>query len=356
MLPYLLFFALPALAAIAYGPQMKLQPFGDSSLRVNAVWMAVIFMLTIIVGFRYEVGGDWGNYYNYLFKSQHLNFSDISGLEDPAYWALNIFSLRVGFGMTGVNIIAGLLFSTGLVMFCLSLPRPWLAFACAVPYLVIVVGMGYTRQAVALAFVMIGFVMLSRQRFHLFVLYVLLGASFHRSAVVLIPLAALASSKNRVLTLVLVIVTSVLGYFVFLSNSAEAMLENYVDENMQSSGALIRLTMNAVPALLFLRYRNRLMLPPSEHRLWALLATTALVMLGAFFLTDKSTALDRMALYAIPLQLMVFAHLPDVLGAYGRRNRALVAVIILYYLATLLAWLNFATHARYWLPYQMGIG
>ncbi len=46
---------------------------------------------------------------------------------------------------------------SGLVQFCRKQPLPWLALAVAAPFIIIVVGMGYTRQSVAL-----GFILLSR--------------------------------------------------------------------------------------------------------------------------------------------------------------------------------------------------
>ena len=356
MLPYWLFFLVPALAALASSPLMRMRADGTRPLRVDAIWMLMIVILTLIIGFRYEVGGDWGNYFRYLSGAQNLNFSDIIGMEDPGYWALNILSTKLGLGITGVNIFGGLFFSIGLVLFCRSLPRPWLALACAMPYLVTVVALGYTRQAIALGFVMIGLVMLGSQRLLIFAIWVLAGALFHKSAIVLIPIAGLTVSKNRFMTLLLVAGATAIGYVTLLADSAARLVDVYVDENMVSSGAFIRLAMNAVPAGLFLLYRKRFAISPAEKKLWVIFSLIALSMFLAFFPTNLSTALDRMALYIIPLQLVVFAHLPDVIGAFGRRNQAIVALIVLYYATILFVWLNFATHSNSWVPYQMGIG
>ena len=75
-----------------------------------------------------------------------------------------------------------------------------------------------------------------------------------------------------------------------------------------------------------------------------------------FFLTNASTALDRVALYFIPLQLVAFAYLPDAIGWPGERNQNSVAGILLYYAAVMFVWLNFATHSYFWIPYKLGIG
>lgn len=318
--------------------------------------MLTILLLTVVIGFRYKVGGDWGNYFRYLFSAYNLTFADLGRLEDPGYWALNILSTQLGWGMAGVNTFGAFIFSIGLVLFCRSLPRPWLALACAMPYLVTVVAMGYTRQAIALGLVMVGFVMLGRQRFVVFSLWVLAGALFHKSAVVLIPIAGLTISKNRFLTWSLVAGASALGYVTLLQDSASRLLDTYEDQNIASSGAFIRLLMNAVPAVLFLLYRKRFALAPGEKELWLSFSLLAIGMFIAFFPTNLSTALDRMALYIIPLQLVIFAHLPDALGAFGRRNQGIVTLILLYYATVLFVWLNFANHSHRWIPYQMGIG
>jgi len=185
---------------------------------------------------------------------------------------------------------------------------------------------------------------------------VLLGALFHKSAVLMIPLAALTISKNRFLNVVLVSVGTYLGYTVLLADSVSHLVQTYTDENMQSSGAFIRLAMNALPAVLFLLYGRKFMITPSEKKLWTVISLISIGMFIAFFATNLSTALDRMALYFIPLQLVAFAHLPDAIGRPGGRNQNIVAGILLYYAAVMFVWLNFATHSLYWVPYQLGIG
>lgn len=356
MLPYWIFFLIPAAAALVSGPRMRYRADGTMSLHINETWTLIIFVLTMIIGFRYEVGGDWGNYFRYLFDAKNLTFEGLATLEDPGYWAINILSLRFDLGITGVNTLGALIFSIGLVLFCRNLPRPWLALACAMPYLVTVVAMGYTRQAIALGLVMVGFVMLSRSRFAAFVIWVLLGALFHKSAVLMIPLAALTISKNRFHKVVLVSVATYLGYTNLLADSAAQLVQTYTDENMQSSGAFIRLAMNALPAVLFLLYSKKFIITPSEKKLWAVISLISIGMFIAFFATNLSTALDRMALYFIPLQLVAFAHLPDAIGRAGGRNQNIVAGILLYYAAVMFVWLNFASHSYAWVPYQLGIG
>jgi hypothetical protein len=356
MLPYWIFFLVPATVALLYRPHIHSRAGGTKSLHINGTWIFIILVLTMIIGFRYEVGGDWGNYFRYLFGANYLTFADLATQKDPGYWALNLLSVHLDLGITGVNTLGAFIFSIGLIVFCRNLPHPWLALACAMPYLVTVVAMGYTRQAIALGLIMVGFVMLSRSKFLVFVILVLLGALFHKSAVLMIPLAALTISKNRLLNLAFVFFGTYLGYNVLLADSSSELVQIYKDENIQSSGAFIRLAMNALPAVLFLLYHRKFMITPSEKKLWIVISLISIGMFITFFPTNLTTALDRMALYFIPLQLVAFSYLPDAIGRPGEPNQNIVAGILLYYAAVMFVWLNFASHSYAWIPYQLGIG
>jgi hypothetical protein len=237
-------------------------------------------------------------------------------------------------------------------VFCLRLPRPWLALAVAVPYLVIVVGMGYSRQAVALGFAMLALAALGQASVARFVLLVLVGATFHRTAFLLLPIAALVRSRNWWWTVLWVGLATVSAYYVLLADSVDDLYQNYVLAEYQSEGAFIRLLMNAVPAMILVAKRRSFAFPPNEARLWRWFAYISILLFVALFLTDASTALDRIGLYMLPLQMVVFSRLPDVVGSSKSRNLGWAGVILCYYAVVQFVWLNFATHAEFWLPYR----
>ncbi len=356
MLPYWLFFLLPAIVAFQAAPINRRRTDGTrATTGLSTAWYLVMVGLTLIIGLRYEVGGDWNSYLRYLYGARYLSFSDLATVSDPGYWALNMLSSWLGLGMAGVNTISALLFASGLIVFCRSLPRPWLALSCAMPYLVTVVAMGYTRQAIAVSLAMIGIVALQRVRYIRFAAWILVAALFHKTAIVLIPLAALVVKRKRFKAVGFIGLFSFAAYEAILSDHVDQLTSTYQDANLESSGALIRLAMNAVPAVLLLMFHKRFALSPVEKRLWIIVSIISIGMFIGFFLTNLSTALDRMALYLIPLQLVVFAHFPDAIGRPGGRNEAIVASILLYYATVLFVWLNFAQHSGYWVPYRMGL-
>lgn len=352
MIIYWLMFLIPA----GYVLNTPVQPAhpnqGYQSARFTMVWAALCLLLTLVIGYRYEVGGDWGTYLRHLSEARYHSVGTIIVQDDPAYRLLNLLSVRLGWGIAGVNIVSAFLFSIGLVTFCRSLSRPWLGLAVAMPYLVIVVAMGYTRQGVALGLAMLGLVALARKENRWFVFWVICAASFHKSAVLLLPIAALAATRNRYWTSLWVGVVSLGAYYIFLEKSVDALYANYIMAQYESQGAVIRAAMNLVPACLYLALRRRFNMPPAEANLWRWFSIISIVLFIAAIATPATTAVDRIALYMLPLQLVVFSYLPDALGRRGRQNNGLALFILLYYAAVLFVWLNYAMNSRYWLPYR----
>lgn len=309
----------------------------------------------LMIGLRYQVGGDWDVYLWIYNEIEALGFRQALGAGggDAGYSALNWLASAVGAEVWAVNLICGALFSWGLFLFCKEQPNPWLAALVAVPYLVIVVAMGYSRQAVAIGMVMAAIIAWNKGQLARFGSYILIAAIFHKTAVVILPLIALSSSRHRLITAVAVLTFGLLLYNTFLSASVERLVTNYVDTAYTSEGAAIRVAMNIVPALLFLSLAKRFDLTAQEERLWRFVSLAALGTLMLLLTVASSTVVDRLALYLIPLQLFVFSRLPTVLGEPGRPNGQILLVVIAYSALLQFVWLNYANHAEWWLPFQL---
>ncbi len=343
MWPYWLMFLFPAWAVLMPGRLKSAQAW--------VPWAFIFVLFALMMGLRHEVGGDWGNYLPHFNNTASRSFMEIVTHGDPGYYLLNWIIAKLGGSIYHVNLACAAIMMAGTVVFCRDQPNPWLALLAAVPYMLVVVGMGYTRQAVALGFALLGLVALRHGRTRSFVFWIAIGATFHKSAVLLLPIAALAASKNRMLNLVIVGGTTLLLYYLLLADAAEALWQNYVDAEYQSQGGMIRVLMNVIPALVLVVFRKRLVPDPVERKLWLWMAAFAIACLPLVF-GPSSTAVDRVALYLIPIQLFVFARIPRLATTVQTRT-ALVMGVVVYYAAVLFVWLNFATHAFAWVPYQL---
>jgi len=342
MLPYWIFFLIPAFGVLS---QRRMTPASRT-----AMWWLIGAVFALAIGLRHQVGGDWGAYLRYLERGYALSFAEVLTSGDPGYISVNWLVAQFGGSIYWVNLICGVILMAGVVTFARRQPLPWLALLVAVPYLVIVVGMGYSRQAVALGFILLGLVALGDGQVRRFVLLVLIGAAFHKSAVLMLPVAGLAASQSRLVSLAWAASATLVGGYIFLFDSVDALWANYVEADYQSQGGLIRVLMNAVPAGLFLLLNRYMRLSEAERRLWWWMSIFAIACIPLVVLS--STATDRVALYLIPLQLFVFARLhlvvkDSLLRAY------IVAGVVAYYALVQAVWLFMAAHAFAWLPYRL---
>jgi hypothetical protein len=348
---YWVMFAIPAMLALddRNQPWRKTETTRREALQALRV-VAVVF--TVLIGLRYEVGADWLNYLEVFEIIRRTDVGELLETMEPGYLYLNLLSDSFGFGMYGVNTVLAAILMVGLGRLCATLSNPWLGMTAAVPYLVIVVGMGYSRQAGALGFEMLALVALQRERVGRFTALIVAGALFHRTVAVLLMLGAFASRRHRLVRGIWAVGAALLAYRIFLESTIDRFQTNYVEAEYASSGTLVRLLMNAVAGLLVLRGD-----PPGRtnaaesRRPWTLLAFASAVLLAAFFVSPSSTAVDRLALYALPLQVYAFGNLSELTksrpGDVGAQR-----VAVAYCAATQFVWLVFGVHAPHWVPYR----
>ena len=338
---YWVMFMIPAIAVLLpgrYSPAVR-----------NASWWLVAATFAVIVGLRHKVGGDWGNY-SYLFHEIAAMPAEVAFKHsDPGYYGLGWVIAQLGGDLYMLDLACAVLVMYGVVTFARAQPLPWLALLVAVPYLIVVVAMGYTRQSVALGLTLIGLTQLGRGRVAKYVAWVLLGALFHKSALLMLPISALAASKRKLWTAFWVAVTSATGTLLLLADESDKLWKNYIVANYQSQGGQIRVVMNAVPALLLLLFRRRLGVTDSERKLWFWMAVFSLACLPLVQLS--STAVDRVALYFIPIQMFVFSRIQRLAANNGQRT-AIVLGTLGYCAAVLYVWLNYASFVTSWVPYQ----
>ena len=348
MFVYWLLFLLPAWLAVT-----RLRPVQSQSARWPALWHAFFWLLVLVIGLRHQVGGDWGNYVENVELVTNVSLQDALGAnKDPAYSLLNWLAAESGLGIYFVNTVCAALFAWGLLAFCRAQPRPWLALVVAVPYLVTVVAMGYTRQGTAIGLAMLALVALADRKMLRFVIFVVLAATFHMSAVILMPLALLAGTKRKIWTAIWVGLSSVLFYVLLLMDSIDVLQTNYIEAEYQSEGAGVRLAMNAMPAILYLLIHRKFVMPRAERVFWTWMSLGALGLLLLLVVSPSSTAVDRLGLYWIPLQLFMLSRLPNAIGKPTGFNSIWVYWVVAYSAVVLFVWLFFATHANSWLPYQ----
>ena len=343
MFPYWAVFAVFAFAAALEKPWPEGTRAPPLPFAVTGVF------LTLYIGLRYWVGGDWIEYNAQLAESAYLSFDQVIHAQDPAYGVLNLIASRLGLSIWFVNLVCAAPFSWGLIRLARTQPRPWLIMVLAVPYLITVVAMGYTRQAVAIGLAMAAIADVIRGATVLRpIAYIALATLFHKTALILLPLLSIATGASLVWTIAAV-PPALYGLFqTFLAPSLEHLVAGYIDTQYSSSGAAIRVALVMLGGIVFLTYRGRLRFTDREAGLMRNLSFGGIGCLALLFALPSSTVVDRLALYLIPLELLVLARIPDVAVSDGVGK----ALVIGLAFAVLYVWLMHGSFSGAWIPYR----
>lgn len=339
----------------------------------NKTWLyASAVFLILLVGLRHEVGADWGAYLRKVDQAREHGLLFVLQRTDWGYAFVTWLGGLTPAGIYLVNLVCAVLAIVPLIAFCGTRKNPALALMIAMPYLVTVVYMGYTRQGVAVGLGMLALLAIERQRIVWFLAAVTLAALFHKAAVCLFVLSPALFAGGRLDRISLAQAGGIVAYglaltWLLFTGEAASLSEDYVvatgdpvripslspvsepaAKGFYSQGALLRIAQSvvAVAAFAFIVWRTRL--KPAELWLWSIVSACILFLFAlAFF---RSTLADRVALFFMPLQIYAFATLP---GLFARPFSIMLQVaIIACFAASFWVWQNFGSDSTSWIPYQ----
>lgn len=355
MIAYWLLLSVPVAAALFGNTAPKnLQPI---------LWIGVTALLIVFVGLRSEVGGDWPAYDRMVKDAYDYPFTRTFFMQDPAYYVLNWISARLTGSVYLVNLSCSVLSVIPLMLFCRTRNQSWAVLLAAVPYLIIVVFMGYTRQAAAIGLCMAAILVLEKRWIWAALALVLSATLFHKAAagflipvVLLSALPACEGSLRRTL-LVFAVAASFLWYLlVGRAGEIAVAFDSYVPiagpldagSAMNSAGSALRLGLNLLASIVVVIVLRGKILEESG-RIWLLIFPACAFLFILSF--SMSTVADRLGLFLIPVQL----HAVGLFGRYASgRARLLLfwAAVLVFFGSLLYVWLTRSQYAQDWVPYD----
>lgn len=307
------------------------------------------FIFSLIIGFRYNIGSDWSRYLQHYEDLKGLTFLEIfDRSEDYGHLIFNWISAKLDLGIYGLNFIYIIIFLIGLIKFCIKEQNPWIAMSVAIPYLVIVVAMGLTKQSVALGFIFLGINYLRDKKFIYFILSIICGALFHNSAIIMLSFLLLDKNikiKQRFFLLIFFLIIST----IFLSQNYAAMNEIYIQRSLKSEGIYGRLILNIIPILIFFYFKEKWKKNFNDYHIWYWFSFVTII--SIIFIPISSTLIDRILIYFTPLQLVVYSRLPFLAKNIIQPIHTKLTIFT-FYAAVQFIWLYFSNHSNAWLPYK----
>ena len=324
----------------------------SSKVYEGAFYTIALLFTTLMIGLRFRVGGDWSTYEEMYDYISFISLEDAARFTDPAYAFLNWISTKVDGGIYIPNMACAAVFMLGLSALVRKQPRPWLAMTVAIPYLVIVVGMGYTRQAAAIGIVCWAIATADDDRIWKIVAKIALAAMFHKTAILFLPILLAPIAKRNLLVGALGAILFVLLMALVLGGSSDRLIANYVNSNYQSSGAAIRISMNVLAAVAFVYFRKKFLISPEERIIWAIMSGLSLASVLGLVISSSSVGVDRLSLFLIPLQVFVYSNLPSLSNSTDKSKTVFTFSVIFYSFAVQYVYFVYGDFSYTWLPYR----
>lgn len=320
------------------------------------VAMAVCFLfLLIFMGWRYYVGCDYAGYlYRYVHTPPHEPLSAAFLNPEPGFELIMRFVVTSGLGYEWLNIICSLIILVCYWIFLRSHERPLLMLALMFPVLLMQLSMSGLRQAIAVGILMVATVQFMKRRRLATALIILLASQFHASAVMFLPLAALAKTKISFGRLTYAAFLLVPFALFLLADRLETYQDRYIYEiygDQSAGGAVLRYLLLLPPAVLFFTKLKEM--EAAYPRSFELLKIFNLAIIAVAPLTILSSfALHRIIFYLMPFSIVTFVYV--VRFVFKERDAPIALVIppALYGIYAV-GWQLFSSHFRNcYAPYQ----
>lgn len=277
----------------------------------KSTYFLILFLLFVFSAFRYQVGCDWSGYYFQYVKAHSIDWNFILTGREPIWWAI-LYQLQLNeIPYPVANVIANLVFFTGIHVLARRQPDPLGFLVLLFPILIINMPMSGIRQAAAIGLICIAFTAFIDRRPIRFAIWVVIAAGFHASALIFLLLLPVATGRYTKRRLFLAAILAIPGALILASSeSAEVASSRYIDTGTEAFGAIFRvgiLGLSGFYFFLFLREKWMHAFP----RDYSLASIGAIGMALAFLLVPVSSVIgDRFGYYLIPIQTMIFARIP----------------------------------------------
>lgn len=329
--------------------------FFNKKKEIKIIFFLMIAFLTFMTGLRYEVGADWYNYLAIYDQFKYLDFSSALLVTDTGYGLFNYISNRLSLTeIFLVNTLCSICFFICFYYFSKKFENYWLPLLISFPYLILVVSMGYTRQAVAISFVLMAIVYGLENNFKKHFFFVFLAFLFHKSAIIAFMFSPFFIFpnffRNNFIFFCYVVFSFVfMSYVVYLSSSLTDNIYTEKSGDMSSAGAIFRISFHFFPMAFFLFYRKKIkIIFKSNYHFFDYMAF--LILFSLMLAIPFSTLADRFNLYLIVFDIFIFSCLYSKLNYFDRQF--MVGSIIILNTIMLIIWFNFGAWSHAWIPYQ----
>ena len=337
----------------------------------------IVFFITIIfTGFRYEIGADWNTYISLFNQFKDLGFPSIAIFQssDPFYITLNIFSDRLNFSIIQVNFLISIIYFSAFYYLIEDQNFKMIALLSSFLFIVLILNMGYTRQALASAFIILFYHCFINKKIFLSILFFIFSVLSHKTSLVIyatLLITYIISNKNffkiNYITIVTftIVTTFFLIFFIIYKVDIIRLFDVYifsvfekqipmmsVEQQTASPGVILKIVYFFFFIGFFYFFRTKIIFKNYNEKI-VIYSSILIIVFIAPFIGYFSSLVDRILVYYYITPVFIVLKIFDLEFFKIKKNQiAAEFLIITFSFITLFFWLNFANHKQYWSKYS----
>lgn len=323
----------------------------QKSFNSKVLLYVVFFFLLGFFGFRFEVGADWFNYLEIFERAGNMSFFNYLLSYDVGYSAVSFLIFKLT-GSYAVLVLFCSFFSILGVVLLSSLPRisASLFIISAFPYLFMVVGVNYIRQAVALSFMCFSIYALHHEKFRWGLVFSLISMLFHFTGILSFFLLFFVRGIKikTVIKFAPMLFVLLLLFYGSFANKLAYYSEEFTDD---SAGVMFRAILYSIPFLIYFTFFKKKVCYGEFYEKF-ILGSFCIYLLSVIFIYIDGVIADRLAIYSIPAQCLIFSMLDKCRTSYAGKA-LLMYLVFMFSFVQMNIWLYFSVWAsKAWIPYS----
>ena len=336
--------------------------YKNEKFKLDILWISYLLFSLFIFGTRYQIGGDWNNYYAAFLSISDATLTEqmrpgfnpnrieLSNYEDSLiFYLLNVVIKYLFNSFVIFNLICSVIFIYSINKFCKILnSAKYLVYGYFASYLSIVVHLGYVRQSLAISFLALAFYFYLKNKTINSFIYFLISTQTHIITASFVPL--FIKLKNVYLIITFLLLGIIL--LIFAWDKIYLYYYYYLGEGVhfQSRGSYARIFLNIPFFWIFFLLRKQLKISKKEYLFFKI--NLLILILSIFFLLiDKTTLADRVALQLILFQGYTIGKIFNNLRINFLKNIFISLTFILTF-SQFLVWRFFSKFQDSWIPYK----
>jgi hypothetical protein len=330
--------------------------------KIDILWISYLLFSLFIFGTRYQIGGDWNNYYaaflaidsNSLIEQIRPGFNSnkikLSNYEDSIiFYLLNVVIKYLFNSFVIFNLICSIIFIYSINKFCQILnSAKYLVYGYFTSYLFIIVHLGYVRQSLAISVLALSLYFYLKNKTINSFIYFLISTQIHIITSSFVPL--FIKFKNVYLIITFLLLSIIL--LIFAWDKVYLYYYYYLGEGVhfQSRGSYARVLLNIPFFWIFFLLRKQLKISKKEYLFFKI---NLFILIFSIFclLIEKTTLADRVALQLILFQGYTIGKIFNNLKIKFIKNIFILLTYILSF-SQFLVWESFTKFQDSWIPYK----